>query len=232
MYRKLRQLRPTKMLFRTREPTWRWTRESGLMWGLEIDVTIRCTRPWRPDRIVAAQSSFLEVRPPRDFEPCYRLGSTAPTLGRSRNGDATLRPGSAKPIRIHCRRESRGEGYLSRSEPGFCPCGYLQWTRISTMGSTCRSPSLGPDQINEYASVVVLQVGQFVGEVGEVVADAGLQVLGDVMVDRGQDAAAALIDIREAKLPDLGQGVPLLEEPPVQPKHGELRSIVEESRLH
>jgi hypothetical protein len=47
------------------------------------------------------------------------------------------------------------------------------------------SPSLGPDQINEYASVIVIQVGQFVGEVGEIVADASLQVLGDVMVDRG-----------------------------------------------
>jgi len=65
--------------------------------------------------------------------------------------------------------------------------------------------SLGTDQINEYASMVVLQVGQFVREVGEVVADAGLQVLADVMVDRGQNAAAALIDIREAKLSDLGQ---------------------------
>lgn len=68
-----------------------------------------------------------------------------------------------------------------------------------------RSPSLGPDQINEYASVVVLQVGQFVGEVGEIVSDASLQVRTDVMVDRGQDAAAPLIDIRQAKLSDLGQ---------------------------
>jgi hypothetical protein len=65
--------------------------------------------------------------------------------------------------------------------------------------------SLGTDEINEYASMVVLQVGQFIREVGEVVADAGLQVLADVMVDRGQNAAAALIDIREAKLSDLGQ---------------------------
>src|SRR6476646_9112027 len=77
--------------------------------------------------------------------------------------------------------------------------------------------SLGPDQVNEYASVVVPQVGQFVGEVGEVVAHASLQVLADVMVDRGQDAAAALIDIRKAKLSHLGQAVPLLEEPVVQP---------------
>ena len=53
--------------------------------------------------------------------------------------------------------------------------------------------SLGPDEIEEYALVVVLQVGQVVGEVSEVVAHASLQVLGDVMVDRGQDAAAALI---------------------------------------
>lgn len=52
--------------------------------------------------------------------------------------------------------------------------------------------SLGPDQINEYASMVVLQVGQFVGEVGKVVADAGLQVLADVMIDCGQDAAAGV----------------------------------------
>src|SRR6478672_3067019 len=74
---------------------------------------------------------------------------------------------------------------------------------------------LGPDQINEYASVVIFQVGQLVREVGEVVAHAGLQVLGDVMVDRGQDATTALIDIREAKLSDFGQGVPLLEQPPV-----------------
>jgi hypothetical protein len=59
--------------------------------------------------------------------------------------------------------------------------------RISTRAS------LGPDEIDEYAFVVVLQVGQFVGEVGEVVADASLQVLADVMVDRGQGAAAALI---------------------------------------
>lgn len=91
---------------------------------------------------------------------------------------------------------------------------------------------LGPDQINEYASVVVPQVGQLVGEVGEVVADAGLEVLGDVMVDRGQDAAAALIDIRECKLSDLGQPVPLFEEPVVHPQDGEICRIVEESRAH
>ena len=65
--------------------------------------------------------------------------------------------------------------------------------------------SLGPDEVDEYASVVVSPVSQFVGEVGEVVADASLQVLADVMVDRGQGAAAALVDIREAQLPDLGQ---------------------------
>src|SRR5215471_9318414 len=92
--------------------------------------------------------------------------------------------------------------------------------------------SLGADEIDEYASVVVPQVGQLVGEVGEVVADTRLQVLADVMVDRGQDAAAALIDIREAKLSHLGQAVPLLEEPPVQPQHSELRGIVEETWLH
>jgi hypothetical protein len=80
------------------------------------------------------------------------------------------------------------------------------WTSYGTAQYSKESrASLGPDQINEYASVVVLQVGQLVREVGEVVADAGLQVLADVMVDCGQDAAAALIDIWQAKLSHLGQ---------------------------
>jgi hypothetical protein len=53
--------------------------------------------------------------------------------------------------------------------------------------------------------MVALQVGQFVGEVGEVVTHASLQVLADAMIDRGQGAAAALIDIRQTKLSDLGK---------------------------
>ena len=53
------------------------------------------------------------------------------------------------------------------------------------MMRTPSGPSLGPDEIEEYALVVVLQVGQIVGEVGEIVADASLQVLADVMIDRG-----------------------------------------------
>ena len=65
------------------------------------------------------------------------------------------------------------------------------WTSYGLL--KCSRASFSPDQINEYASVVVPQVGQFVGEVGEVVADASLQVLADVMIDGGQDAAAALI---------------------------------------
>src|SRR5262249_2635068 len=86
--------------------------------------------------------------------------------------------------------------------------------------------------IEEYASMVVVKVGQFVREVGEVVADANLQVLGDVMVDRSQHAAPVLIEIREAKLSHLSQAVPLLKEPIIQAEHGELRGIVEENRVH
>jgi len=66
------------------------------------------------------------------------------------------------------------------------------------------SASPGPDDIEEYALVVVAQVGQVVGEVGEVVAGAGLQVLAEVTIDRGQCAAAALTDIREVELSRLG----------------------------
>src|SRR5476649_470092 len=79
--------------------------------------------------------------------------------------------------------------------------------------------------------MVVLQVGQIVREVGEVVADAGPQVLANTTIDRCQDAAVVLIEIRQAKLANFSQGVPLFEEAPVNAQHGELRSIVKEDRL-
>ena len=75
--------------------------------------------------------------------------------------------------------------------------------------------SLGPDDIEEYASMVVLQVGQVVREVGEVVADAGPEVLANATIQRSQDAAVVLIEIRQAKLANFSQGVPLFEEAPV-----------------
>src|SRR5436309_6429928 len=79
---------------------------------------------------------------------------------------------------------------------------------------TLASP--GPDEIDEYAFVVVPQVGQVVGEVGEVVADADLQVLADVTIDRGQRATATLTDIREVERSHFGQALPALAEPPAQ----------------
>src|SRR5215831_9999196 len=103
---------------------------------------------------------------------------------------------------------------------------------MSTAPRIFSRASHGPDEIDEYASMVELQVGQFVGEIGEVVADTSLQILADVMVDCGQDAAAALVDVRELKRSHLGQGVPLLEEPVVHTQHFELRGIIEESRLY
>ncbi len=51
--------------------------------------------------------------------------------------------------------------------------------------------SHGPDEIDECALVVVVQVGQVVGEVSEVVAGADLQMLADITIDRKQRAIAA-----------------------------------------
>jgi hypothetical protein len=56
--------------------------------------------------------------------------------------------------------------------------------------------------------------------------------LADVMIDCGQRAAAALTDIREFKRSNLGQAVPLPEEPPVHAQHRELRRVVKEIRVH
>jgi len=80
--------------------------------------------------------------------------------------------------------------------------------------------------------VVISEVGQVVGEVGEVVADASLQVLADMMIDCSQRAAAALTEIREVKRSHLGHAVPLLEKAPVDAQDGELRRVVKEIRVH
>ena len=72
---------------------------------------------------------------------------------------------------------------VDRSKALFCTLDKIEATRASH----------GPDEIKKYASVVILQIGQVVGEVGEIVADASLQVLANAMIDRGQRAAAALI---------------------------------------
>ena len=53
--------------------------------------------------------------------------------------------------------------------------------------------SHGPDEIQEYAFVIVFQIGQVVGEAGEVVADANLKGLADATINCGQRSAAVLI---------------------------------------
>jgi hypothetical protein len=70
------------------------------------------------------------------------------------------------------------------------------WSPACPLPSEATRASHSPDDIEEYAFVVVLQVGQLVGEVGEVVAHANLQVVANAMIDRGQRAAAALTYIR------------------------------------
>jgi hypothetical protein len=94
---------------------------------------------------------------------------------------------------------------LSRTDILQCIPTFAPFAQVLLFGSrtpACPLPSKatrvshGPDEIHEYAFVVVLQIGQVVGEVGEVVANAGLQVLGNMTIDRGQHAAAALTYIR------------------------------------
>src|SRR4030095_4805427 len=52
------------------------------------------------------------------------------------------------------------------------------------------------DEVDEGALVVVVEVGQVVGEVGEVVAGAHLEVLAEVVVDGAQRAGLPLTDVR------------------------------------
>src|SRR4029077_4551947 len=58
------------------------------------------------------------------------------------------------------------------------------WSPACPLPSEATRASHSPDDIEEYAFVVVLQVGQLVGEVGEVVAHANLQVVANAMIDR------------------------------------------------
>ena len=57
-------------------------------------------------------------------------------------------------------------------------------------------PLVARDEVEEDALVVEVQVRQIVGEICKVVPDAGLHVLADVTIDRGERAAATLIRIR------------------------------------
>src|SRR5678815_4895459 len=91
--------------------------------------------------------------------------------------------------------------------------------------------SFGSDEINEYAFVVVPQVGQVVREVGKVVAGANLQVLADVTIYCSQHASAALTHISKAKHSRFSDAFPALTEPPVGTQHRELCSAVEELPL-
>src|SRR6185437_14532444 len=124
-----------------------------------------------------------------------------------------------------------GIGLHSKFRNGISSCEDLEsrvQNKIARRTSRSCGLSLGPDEIEEYAFVVVLEVGQVVGEIGEVVADANLQVLADAMIDRCQCAATGLVEIRQAKRSHFGQALPLLEEPPFHAEYCELRWVLEE----
>lgn len=69
-------------------------------------------------------------------------------------------------------------------------------TPACPLPSEAARASLGRDDVKEYPFVVVPQVGQIVGEIGEIVADAGLHVLAEAMINRSQHAAAGLMEIQ------------------------------------
>src|SRR5438067_590352 len=82
--------------------------------------------------------------------------------------------------------------------------GHLASTSVSIIALRKSRASLSRDEVDEYAFVVVLQVGQIVGKVGEVVAGADLQVFAEITIDRCQRAAPALTDVREVEHSHLG----------------------------
>ena len=61
------------------------------------------------------------------------------------------------------------------------------------LSSKATGVSHRPDDVQEYAFVIVLQIGEVVGEAGEVIANAGFEVLSNMTINRGQRATAVLI---------------------------------------
>jgi hypothetical protein len=116
-------------------------------------------------------------------------------LHRSPRQDVASKDGDYTLSIMEINRESR----IKVQSGAFGLSRKIRWSEVGLQHATaCKAtrPSDSPDEIDEYAFVVVLQVGQFVGEVGEVVADAGLQVLANMTIDRGQRSAAPLTYIR------------------------------------
>src|SRR4029453_7290544 len=62
-------------------------------------------------------------------------------------------------------------------------------------------------------------------------ADADLQILANVAIDRAQRAGAALTDIRDVEHAHLGKALPTLTEPPVPTQNREPSGVVEEHLL-
>src|SRR5215831_4652020 len=87
---------------------------------------------------------------------------------------------------------------------------------------------LRSDKIEEYAFVVVLQIGQIVRKVSEVVADSDLQILADAPINRRERTATALIHFREIEGSHLSHALPVLQESSVQSQYPELCGAIEE----
>src|SRR5262249_44271472 len=93
--------------------------------------------------------------------------------------------GQRNRVEAHEKRRALGDS-LFLKQVVRCYHSALFGTLALTLARMATRVSFGPYEIDEYASMVVLHVGQFVGEIGEVIADTNLQVLSDAMVDCGQ----------------------------------------------
>ena len=51
------------------------------------------------------------------------------------------------------------------------------------------------DQVQEDTIIVKVQIGQIVGEVGEVIADTDFGIVSDMTIERGQNAGALVISL-------------------------------------
>ena len=85
-----------------------------------------------------------------------------------------------------------------------------------------------PDDIDEDALVIERDIGEVIGEVGEVVPDAEFEVITEVAIDGGEGAGTCAFGFGEVEDASLDHGIPVLDDVQVRADHAKVGLAIDE----
>ena len=75
--------------------------------------------------------------------------------------------------------------------------------------------------------VIESDVGEVVGEVGEVISDAEFEVIAEVAIDGGEGTGAGAFGFGQVQDPALDHGIPVLDDVQIGAQHTQVRLTVD-----